>query len=216
MATERPTRQFEKLPSRINLNDPKEVDSIPDDPFKWQSEMKLRGIHVAIFIEKKGTIRIVTGSNMDITDQFMDLRQGFEHLSRYHQVLIEADIVVGEGRTKDEAEQVNRRLNASGQKRTILSNTIPAGLITTDLLFLDGQDLRSEPLMERKSRLSHLMSDFLAEKFDFVENVSTKNHKQLLEDASSKGFPEILIKKSDSPYSYFGRRHWLRLRAEKP
>jgi bifunctional non-homologous end joining protein LigD len=82
-------------------------------------------------------------------------------------------------------------------------------LYVFDLLRLDGRDLRSLPLRERKAELRRALH--------FEDPIRYTPHrnehsKELFEDACRKGLEGVIAKRADSPYSATRSRDWLKLK----
>ena len=76
-----------------------------------------------------------------------------------------------------------------------------------DLLFLNGHDLRSLPLLERKARLRELISD--TPRLRYVDYIETQGE-AMYKHAVQIGLEGVIGKKADSQYIGGRRREWLK------
>jgi bifunctional non-homologous end joining protein LigD len=75
-----------------------------------------------------------------------------------------------------------------------------------DLLFLDGGDLRAEPLLERKVRLKALLRD-APEQLQDVEHMQGDS-RLIVEHACKLGLEGIVSKQVDAPYKSGRQESW--------
>jgi bifunctional non-homologous end joining protein LigD len=81
-----------------------------------------------------------------------------------------------------------------------------------DLLWLDGEDLRALPLLERKRRLEWLMSGSDDPRLLYVEHVPAEQGLALYQAAISAGCEGIVSKRSLSRYWSGETRDWLKIK----
>jgi bifunctional non-homologous end joining protein LigD len=100
-------------------------------------------------------------------------------------------------------------LSRDGQPEPEAVFTRPAArravLIASDLLMVDGEDLRGRPLRERRDRLAELIAD--ATGIDLAETFVDGT--VLLREAGSLGLPGIVSKRLDSLYREGSSNHWV-------
>jgi bifunctional non-homologous end joining protein LigD len=80
-----------------------------------------------------------------------------------------------------------------------------------DLLFLDGQDLRGLPLLERKRLLARLIEPLKSERIHYVEHLQTQAD-AVLKSACAIGLEGIISKRADAPYTSDRRGTWIKLK----
>ena len=79
-------------------------------------------------------------------------------------------------------------------------------LYAFDLLFLDGEDLRTRPLLERKSRLKALLSG-APQQLQYVEHMQGDS-RLIVEHACKLGLEGIVSKQVDAPYKSGRQESW--------
>jgi bifunctional non-homologous end joining protein LigD len=77
-----------------------------------------------------------------------------------------------------------------------------------DLLFHNGRDLRSLPLLERKERLNRLLPTDHP-RLRYVDFIETEGE-FMFEHAARIGLEGVVGKKADSPYLGYRSRYWLK------
>jgi bifunctional non-homologous end joining protein LigD len=82
-----------------------------------------------------------------------------------------------------------------------------------DLMFLDGEDLRALPLLERKKRLKEILP---RHKLIAFSRHRKANGTKFFEEAERKGLEGIMAKRADSRYVSGGRTdNWLKIKTSK-
>lgn len=208
-----PERPF---PTRISPMIPRLVSELPKDQDNWISEVKWNGIRAIIYINKEEKeIRIKTRENRDISQNFPELStQGFSHLAKRHSLVLDGEIIYRMGKTNEERNMVVRRAGADSKRSALAALAAPCSYVVFDLLFLDGKDLRQEPLVERKRRLGRLLSKNFQEGYDIAPNYfSESGHEVLREVAERDWFEGIVLKRKNSCY-FAGKRsgQWLKIK----
>jgi bifunctional non-homologous end joining protein LigD len=107
-------------------------------------------------------------------------------VSRKHEAVLDGELVALDAEGQSRFEWLIRRKSGSGE----------VVYLVFDLLYLDGQDLRSLPLLRRKGLLKKLVRS--------VPNVLYVDHieeqgKQFFKLAAERGLEGIVAKKGQSP-----------------
>ena len=80
-----------------------------------------------------------------------------------------------------------------------------------DLLHLDGEDLRGEPLVERKERLQRSARQRLDERGRCATaSISTSPARSMLQHACRMGLEGVVSKRADAPYRSGRGRDWIK------
>ena len=120
------------------------VKQAPDGP-AYLHEIKLDGYRMAARLDN-GDVRLLTRTGLDWTDKYPVIATAVVELSA-GTAYLDGELcgVLPDGRTAF----------------NLIQNTRACSLVffLFDLLFLDGEDLRSLPLIERKARLKILLAD---------------------------------------------------------
>lgn len=112
----------------------------------WVHEMKFDGYRIQAHI-KKGKCHLFTRNGLDWTDKFSHLARALSQLP------MESGIIDGEVVAIDESGKSDFQMLQNSLKAQKDSNLI---FYAFDLLYLNGKDLRKEPLLERKDVLEQV------------------------------------------------------------
>ena len=134
------------------------VKQAPDGP-DWLHEMKLDGYRMHARLDA-GRVQILTRRGNDWTDKYPAITKAIAGL-RAQNAYLDGELcgVLPDGRTA-----FNLIQNAADNRNGSLV------FFLFDLLFLDGEDLRALPLIERKDRLKALLADAPWTCFEKVES----------------------------------------------
>ena len=122
---------------------------------EWLVEWKWDGIRAQI-VRRNGRAAIWSRGEELITESFPELEQLAQKLPEG--CVIDGEIVALEGSAPAPFAKLQQRLNRKRITSAVLA-AVPTGFVAYDLLELDAADLRSLPLLERRQRLSALMSE---------------------------------------------------------
>jgi bifunctional non-homologous end joining protein LigD len=174
---------------------------VPAGP-EWTHEVKWDGIRV--LVESDGRLRLWSRNENEVTLAYPELA-GLAGLG--HEVLLDGEIVAfADGVPKFSA--IADRMHVRNVRRAEqLSKVNPVTLIVFDLLRLDGEDLTSRPLSERRARLESLKIDDV----HWQVPATYADGQMLLTATEQQGLEGIVSKKLSSIYQP-GRRttDWLK------
>lgn len=168
---------------------------------RWLHEVKFDGYRLQARVEN-GAVRLLTRSGLDWTDRFgATLSQALAGLP-CETALIDGEVVaLGES-----------GVSSFGALQQALSEGATGALVFFgfDLLHLDGQDLRADPLLARKERLEDLLrgaeeSGFLRYSEHFIEPGQT-----MLRHVCRMGLEGVISKRADAPYRSGRGRDWVK------
>lgn len=172
----------------------------PPEGKGWVHEIKFDGYRIQV---RKGgdKVQLLTRSGLDWTDKFGPLPEAFQQINARSAVL-DGELVV---------EDTNGAPSFAALQAALKEGRVGALIYYAfDLLFLDGSDLRSEPLKERKRRLTELLADLpkggpirLSEHFD-------TDGATLLKHVCRMGLEGIVSKRIDKPYHSGRNGDWLK------
>jgi bifunctional non-homologous end joining protein LigD len=177
-------------------------DHVPAGP-GWIHEVKWDGIRALVEVVG-GTVRITSRNENDVTAAYPELL-GLGSLG--HDLLLDGEIVaLGSGAPsfRDLADRMHVR---DATKAARLAQRNPVTLIVFDVLRIDGEDLGSRPLSERREALLALGLDDAA----WQVPPTYDDGAMLLEAAEAQGLEGIVSKRLSSAY-YLDRRskEWLK------
>ncbi|MGQ0670880.1 MAG: non-homologous end-joining DNA ligase [Actinomycetota bacterium] len=127
-----------------------------DDP-KWRFEPKLDGVRTLMYVDTDST-RLVSRTGRDQTKQYPELAS-LHHVVHAVNAVLDAEIVAlaDDGRTPS-FERLQERINLSSDAEIKRARQrIPVAAVAFDILFLEGEDLTSLPLVERRERLEGIV-----------------------------------------------------------
>ncbi len=173
---------------------------------EWVHELKFDGYRLVAVLEH-GSVRLLTRNGNDWTERMPALARALARLKR--DAVLDGELVV-----LDEHGVSNfQRLQNS------LSDGSSAELVyyAFDLLFLDGADQRSLPLVERKRALAELWKSVPASARSVLR---TSDHVvgqggAFFRTACDLGVEGIVSKRADAPYRAGRGRDWLKVKCLK-
>jgi bifunctional non-homologous end joining protein LigD len=159
-------------------------------------EPKLDGYR-ALCQKRGATLRFLSRNNRDITAEFPELAFGDLINS---DCMLDGEIVIydAEGNPSFALMQQRKRFR-------------PPTYVAFDILELDGRDLRSLPLLERKK----LLTGVITEGANLQTMPSTENGEELWNVITARGLEGVMAKKKDSTYVTGRSRAWLKIKLEK-
>lgn len=168
----------------------------PEGP-NWLHEIKYDGYRVLAAISHEH-VRLHTRSGQDWTAKFQPIAEAFAALDI--QALIDGEVVVftSGGRTSFQALQEA----LSGHRGQDLR------YVAFDLLWLDGEDLRKSPLLERKRQLKKLLGKSAAPLI-YGDHLTGDSDKVLAE-ACRLGIEGLVSKDKASPYVSGRAASWIK------
>ena len=157
---------------------------------EWLHEIKFDGYRIEARLDR-GKVRLLTRKGLDWTHRFKPIAEAMTAL--------DADTALIDGELVSEDE---RGISSFSQLQTDLRDGRSDRLcyFIFDLLYLDGRDLRNQPLIERKAALERLTRSAgpngrirYAEHFD-------EDGEMILRHSCSLGLEGIVSKLRDAPY----------------
>jgi len=169
----------------------------------WLHEIKYDGYRLIAYLER-GEVHLLTRGGLDWTAKFPSLVKELQELP-VQQAILDGEVVV-----LDE-----QGLSHFQRLQTYISNKREGSpsFFLFDLLYLDGQDLRNLPLIQRKESLKTLLSG-KQEVLRFSDHVVGQGQ-GVLEQACQLGCEGIISKEIEG--SYVGRRSrsWLKVKCQQ-
>ncbi|WP_157961856.1 DNA ligase D [Acuticoccus kandeliae] len=167
----------------------------------WLAEVKYDGYR-AILRAEAGEVAILTRSGQDWTERFADIADDAKALAK-RGAMLDGEIVVfdADGRTSFNA--LHGMVRADG--------AVAATYVAFDLLFLDGKDMRDEPIEARKAALGKLVRGLHSIRFG--DHVAGGKQEALFERARALGLEGIIAKRAGSVYRSGRHDAWVKVRA---
>ncbi|MEX2282643.1 MAG: DNA ligase D [Gemmatimonadota bacterium] len=185
-----------------------------DKPFTragWLFELKYDGYR--LLGEKSGDhALLITRNGNDATQTFPEIARAVAALPFEH-IILDGEVVVQDDDGKPNFQRLQQRgryLREIDGRRAALEH--PATFFAFDLLAVDGYDLRSLPLTERKRLLQRALPS--SGLLRFTEHIETRGE-DFYRAAEQLGLEGIVAKRADSKYRGIRSNDWLKLRIDK-
>jgi len=171
------------------------VTTLPGSEDHWIFELKYDGFR-AISAIVKGRVAMWTRNAIDLKTRFPNVAEALEGINA------ESAVLDGEVVALDEEGAPRFQLLQQGD------DTI---LFAFDLIWLNGHDLRSQPLEERRDLLRTLLRK--PPKFIQVSEEIDEHARKALEIAAKRGYEGLIAKRHGSPYENRRSKSWLKIKA---
>lgn len=173
----------------------------------WIYERKLDGQRCLAVRTPAGT-RLCSRSGRDVTNAFPEIAEALERQAAEHFV-VDGEVVAFEGsRTSFSRLQPRIHVNDAARAR---SSGVAVHFYVFDVLGIDGEDVRSRPLLERKRLLRHLLS--------FEGSVRYTPHRVRGDEAwfaeiCRRGWEGLIAKQVDAAYATGRTDRWVKFKCE--
>ena len=169
----------------------------------WAFEIKWDGYRLAVHVEPTG-VRILTRGGHDWTERFPAIAGAALEIG--HTIILDGEAVVLDGSGRSDFSLLQKALGGRGGKRIAPEAT----LYVFDLLYLDGHDIRSLPLAERRRMLESIVhgQDGPIRLSEEIE----ADGAALLQHACALGLEGIIAKNRDAPYRSGRGGEWLKIK----
>lgn len=174
------------------------------EPKAWRAEWKWDGIRAQV-VRREGSVFIWSRGEELVTDRFPELAEAARALP--DGTVIDGELLAWRGGPLSFAE-LQRRI---GRKKIgpKLLRDVPVALVAFDALEIDGNDLRAEPLSERKARLETIINAAGDDRLQLSEWVDLRSWDELAEQRDTsreRGAEGIMLKRLESPYGVGRKR----------
>ena len=168
----------------------------PFDSKDYFFEPKWDGLRAILFFHE-GRIELQNRNLRDATGSYPELQKILDRI-RAKAAIIDGEVVVLREDGVPDFGRLQTRFGVDDPKRIdILGRTTPVTYVAFDLLHLDGQDIITRPLVERKKRLKSIVREGPYLLYgDHIEAEGTRFFKE----ATSRGFEGVIGKESQSQY----------------
>lgn len=165
---------------------------------EWVHEIKLDGYRILARIER-GRARLLTRNRQDWTERFPAVAEAAAALPA-KEAILDGEIVALDRAGVSSFQALQQ--GATGEKGRSLA------YVAFDLLFLDGRELRSRPLIERKKALAQLLRGRRG-RIRYSEHFDAPGP-EVYERACGMGLEGIVSKRKDAPYTSGRGQAWLK------
>jgi bifunctional non-homologous end joining protein LigD len=175
------------------------VDAAPEGD-EWIHEVKYDGYRLHVAVEG-GRARIRTRSGQDWTDRFPGLAKAAEALP-VSSALMDGEAVVFDADGRSQFGLLQEALSAKKPERVTLA--------VFDLLYLDGFDLRREPLVRRKELLEAMLESAREHRGLLYAGHVPGHGEEFHDSACSLELEGSVSKRADRPFVAGRSRDWLK------
>ncbi len=173
---------------------------------QWLYEIKWDGVRAICYLDD-GKLRMVSRNGNVMDRQYPELSI-LPHHVRAGQAILDAEIAVLDPGGVPSFELLQRRITVSEASAiATLARNHPVVLYVFDLLFLDGYDLRSVTLLERKRLLKEILTT--TELIRYSEHFAG-NGAALLQAARERGIEGVVGKRASSHYESRRTADWVK------
>ncbi len=176
----------------------------PPKGAEWLHEIKFDGYRIQAHVAA-GEVTLYTRNGHNWTAKYRALAKALKDMD------VENAVFDGEIVYQDESGRSNFQKLQNAMKSESTQSLI---FYIFDLLFLDGEDLRERPLIERKEKLEELIGDLGDEKIRYSEHFKGVGDK-MIEASCSMDLEGIICKKADSGYTSGRRGDWVKVKCIK-
>ncbi len=159
-------------------------------------EPKWDGLRAILFFQER-RIELQNRNLRDATGSYPELQKISDRI-KAKAVIMDGEVVVLREDGIPDFGRLQARFGVDDQKRVkILAKTTPVTYVAFDLLHIDGRDVISRPLMERKKRLKSIVreSPYLL----YGDHIEAEGI-HFFKEATSRGFEGVIAKESKSQY----------------
>ena len=161
----------------------------------WIFERKLDGIR-CIAIRDGGPVKLLSRNDLPLNGRYPEIAAALEADPR-ERFAVDGEVIAFEGETTSFAA---------------LGEGAARFYYVFDITWLDGEDVRGRPLLERKALLQSALA--------LKDPVRLSEHRvgegeAMFEEACRKGWEGVIAKRADSPYTDRRSRDWLKFKCEQ-
>ena len=173
----------------------------------WLYERKLDGERCLAF-RSGDSIRLMTRNQKEVANNYPEIA-GALHEQSSGDFIVDGEIVAFEG-SETRFELLQQRIHVIHPDARLL-RTVPVFYYIFDVLYADDQDVRPQPLRERKDVLHRVLS--FRDPLRFTEHRDTEGE-AFYAEACKAGWEGLIAKLADSPYRAGRSKDWLKFKCE--
>ena len=177
------------------------VSAVP--PGDWVIENKLDGYRMMARIER-GDVHLFTRNGHDWTEKLRPIANALAGLE-LQSAWLDTEIVVLNDTGVPDFNRLQNSIDSSRTKDIVM--------FVFDVPFLNGMDLRSVPLANRRAVLQQLMEGRETETIRFNQSFEAAPT-ALLSAACELGLEGVMVKRADAPYTSGRTETWLKLKCQ--
>jgi bifunctional non-homologous end joining protein LigD len=173
----------------------------------WMYERKFDGERCIAYRDGTG-VALMTRNQQRVNSTYPELAAALA-AQPVKDYVVDGEVVAFDGGNTS-FSLLQRRLGVRNPPEHLITS-VPVVYCLFDVLRADGRDVRSRPLRERKQILHGLLS--FAEPLQFTSH-RTEDAQPYWDQACSRGWEGLVVKRADSPYRSGRSRDWLKFKCE--
>src|SRR5947208_900354 len=177
----------------------------------WLYEVKWDGVRALCWIDKTAEepqVHVASRKGTSIEQQYPELQEVAKAVDAQSAIL-DGEVVAFDERGVPSFQLLQNRIGASPRSASKLAQSYPVSYFAFDLLYLDGYDLRSTPLAERKQLLASVLHSTPAVRHS--EHFVGKGN-ELLQAVRETGLEGVVAKQAFSKYESKRSRDWVKVK----
>jgi bifunctional non-homologous end joining protein LigD len=179
-------------------------EKLPVGP-EWVYEPKWDGVRALCFL-KDGKTRVMARSGREVGEQYPEVCELAKHLGA-ETAIIDGEIVAVDEDGRPNFGLLQQRIGASGSAKIAAER--PVMLFAFDLLYLNGYDLRSATLEDRKARLKAVIRQGALVRYS--EHFAGRGQ-ELLDAAKEHELEGVVAKRATSRYESRRSGEWVKVK----
>ena len=177
------------------------LGSRPPSGGEWIHEIKFDGYRILARIDH-GSVRLYSRNGHEWTDRFPSIVASLKRL-HVRQAWIDGEIVILDAEGKSDFQALQNVLSGGSSAKPVY--------YAFDLLYADGRDIRSAPLLSRKTALAVLVGKNAAGSVRFTDHIDGQGDK-FFREACRLALEGIVSKRRDAPYRSGRNPHWMKVK----
>jgi bifunctional non-homologous end joining protein LigD len=173
----------------------------------WRFELKVNGHRALVFCDD-GEVTITTREGSIVTDRFPEVRDAVGDAFPARTLVLDGELVCLDSNGRPSLSRMQRRASRT-TRITQAVQVCPASFIAFDVLFLDGEDLRSSTYVERTYWLGQVIPVDTGVLQRIVATPDGMTLWRLVRKAHLEG---VVAKRAASVYSGVRSPDWLKLK----
>lgn len=171
----------------------------------WSYEIKWDGYRLAVHRESR-IVRVLTRGGHNWTERFPAIAEAVRKLE-HQRLIIDGEAVVLDELGRSDFGALQQALGGRGGRR----KADEAILFCFDLLYLDGDDLRTVPLSDRRKLLLNVIATDRSGVIRMSEDIEHDGGK-ILDHACAMGLEGIIAKRVNSSYRSGRHSDWFKIK----
>ncbi len=202
-----PGKAFAHLPATLSPQLATLVDGVPGDAAQWIFEIKFDGYRMLTRVED-GKVRIFTRNGHDWTHKLAGIAQAVARL-KLRTGWLDGEVVVLDERGVPDFQALQNAFDTDKPAQGARAGRIAYCLF--DVPYLDGRDLREEPVETRRALLQQVLASSPSDLLRFSDAFDVRPQ-DLMASACRLGLEGLIAKQKGAPYVTRRSTSWVKLK----